>query len=119
MQKEFEKEFCGVAVVLAGVCCVLCVVCCLVCVVWCVVCAVCGVWCMESVCCVVCVCCVCCGVVCDNSSKRFMVTPVVYPRVFEFVPSLTTGTLRKNHIVSTTFGAITKTKKKRISRQRQ
>ena len=47
-----------------------------------------------------------------------MVTPVVYPRVFEFVTTLTIGALRKNHIVSTTFGAITKTIK-RISGQRQ
>ena len=33
-------------------------------------------------------------------SKRFVVTPAVYPRVFEILTTLTFGALCKNHIVS-------------------
>ena len=44
-------------------------------------------WCVV-VCCVVQCCGVCCGVVCGYPSKRFMVTPVVGPRLFfNFSPS--------------------------------
>ena len=59
-------------------------------------------------CCVLCgVCCVLCVVCCDPS-KRFMVNPVVYPRVFEILTTLTFGALRKNHNVSPTFEDISK-----------
>ena len=33
-------------------------------------------------------------------SKRFVVTPAVYPRLFEILTTLTFGALRKNHIVT-------------------
>ena len=43
-------------------------------------------------------------------SIRVLVTPAVYPRVFEILTILTFGALRKNHIVSTAFETIAKTK---------
>ena len=65
----------------------------------------CGVW------CVVCV-------VCCDSSKRFMVTPIVYPRVFENLTTLTFGALRTNHNVSPTFEDIQKTHKTETKKTR-
>ena len=41
-------------------------------------------------------------------SKRFVITSVVYPRVFEILTTLTFGALRKNHIVSPAFDTIKK-----------
>ena len=38
--------------------------------------------------------------------RRVTVTPVVCPRLFEFLNTLTFGALRKNHIVSTAFEAV-------------
>ena len=37
-----------------------------------------------------------------------MVTPVVCPRLFEFLTTLTVGAQRRNHTVSTAFETITK-----------
>ena len=51
--------------------------------------------------------CVLCAVCCDPS-KRFTVSPVVYPRVFKILTALTFGALRKNHNVSPTFEDIQK-----------
>ena len=36
-------------------------------------------------------------------SKRYIVTPAVCPHLFKFLTTLTFGTLRNDHIVSTTF----------------
>ena len=46
---------------------------------------------------------------------RVLVTPVVYPRVFEILTTLTPGALQKNHIVSPTFEDITKKHKKNVT----
>ena len=81
---------------------------------------------VVCVCCCCCCCCCCCGccvvrvccVVCCDPSKRFMVTPVVCPRLFEFLATLTFGALRKNHNVSTAFETIAK-KKRRKQKQRK
>ena len=37
---------------------------------------------------------------------RVKVTPVVFPRLFEFLTTLTFGALRRSHIVSTVFVAV-------------
>ena len=36
-------------------------------------------------------------------SKRFIVTPLLCPRLYEFLTTLTCGALRKTHILSTAF----------------
>ena len=55
---------------------------------------------------VVCVLCVVCCVLCCDPSKRFMVTPVVRPRLFELLAALTFGALRRNHTVSAAFETV-------------
>ena len=42
-----------------------------------------------------------------------LVTPAIYPRVFEILTTLTFGALRKSHSVSPTFEDITKKKNKK------
>ena len=49
-------------------------------------------------------------------SRRFVLTPAVYPRVLEILTTLTFGALRKNHIMSKAFEAI---KKKESQKQRK
>ena len=45
-------------------------------------------------------------------SMRVLVTPAVYPRLFEFLTTLTFGALRKKHILSPIFEDIAKNTKK-------
>ena len=55
-------------------------------------------------------CCVLCVLCCDPS-KRCVVAPAVYSRVFEILTTLTFGALRKKkkkNIVSTAFEDVTK-----------
>ena len=136
---------CGVVWCVVCRCCVLCVVCCVLLwcgVVWCGVvwCGVvwCGVvWCGVVWCGVVLWCgvvwCGCgCGCGCvrlnfdhlDIQSRRGdvfwlplreMVTPVVGPRMFEILTTLTFGALHRNHMVTKRFGTIAN--KKQTQRQ--
>ena len=72
--------------------------------------------------CLWCACVVVFGVWSVAILKRFIVTPAVCPRLFEFLTTWTFGALRKNHIVSRAHEVIEnkthKTETKKTSRPR-
>ena len=77
---------------------------------WCVCDVVFGVW---------CACDVVFGVWSVATLKRFIVTPAVCPRLFEFLTTLTFGALRKNHTVSRALEVIEKAHKTETKRTRR
>ena len=62
-------------------------------------------------------CCLVCGLWSVATLKRGTVSPAVCPRLFEFVTTLTFRALRRNHMVSTAFGAIEKKKRQSETRK--